>query len=134
MNVFKALLFILILNLSLVFSINASSYSFKDDSGIKEIADPAGYTSESDQKPLEEIIASNIQLVLSLVGIIFIILIIYAGINWMTASGNEEKVTKAKKIITDSIIGLIVVVVAYAVTYFILEFILQSTWDQSTLD
>lgn len=55
---------------------------------------------------------------LSLVGTVFLILMVYAGILWMTASGKEEQTEKARKIITASIIGLFITMSAYAFTYF----------------
>lgn len=64
-------------------------------------------------------IGSVIGILLSFVGVIFLILIIYAGISWMTASGNQEKVTKAKDLIINAVIGLIIVLAAYAITAFI---------------
>lgn len=109
------------------------AYDFIDNSGLRETAGPAGYDLEVDEGSLERTLARNIALVLSFVGVIFVILIIYAGIVWMTAQGNDEKVNNAKKIITDSIIGLIIVVAAYAITYFVLEFILDITWDSPSL-
>ncbi|MDO8499847.1 MAG: hypothetical protein Q7S66_04270 [bacterium] len=57
--------------------------------------------------------------VLALVGTIFFGLTIYAGILWMTAAGEEEKVTKAKEIIKQSITGLVVIMAAYAITVFV---------------
>ena len=57
--------------------------------------------------------------VLSLIGVIFLALMIYAGYHWMTARGEEEKVEKAKDTITRAIIGLIIVVGAYAIWSFI---------------
>ena len=44
-----------------------------------------------------------------LLGSIFILLIIYGGYLWMTAGGNEEQITRAKKIITGAVIGLVIV-------------------------
>jgi preprotein translocase subunit SecG len=64
-------------------------------------------------------VATVIKAVLALVGTVFLILTIYAGILWMTAQGNEEQVTKAVGIIKTSIIGLIVIMSAYAITYFV---------------
>lgn len=58
-------------------------------------------------------------LVLSFVGVIFLALMIYAGITWMTAAGNEQQVTKAKSLMVNATIGLIVVFAAYAITSFI---------------
>ncbi len=64
-------------------------------------------------------VGSIIGLVLSFIGVIFLVLMIYAGISWMTAAGNQEKVTKAKDLIINAIIGLIIVLAAYAITSFI---------------
>jgi hypothetical protein len=58
-------------------------------------------------------------LVLSFVGVIFLVLMIYAGILWMTAAGNEQQVAKAKSLMINATIGLIVVFAAYALTSFI---------------
>ena len=64
----------------------------------------------------------GISFVLSFVGVIFLVLMIYGGFIWMTAKGNEGEVEKAKKIITQSIIGLIIVFGAYAISYFIINY------------
>jgi amino acid transporter len=63
--------------------------------------------------------AQIIQVALGFLAIIFLILIIFAGFRWMTASGNEEQVKKATKTITAAVIGLVVVLAAYTITYFI---------------
>ena len=60
-----------------------------------------------------------IQAVLALSGMIFLVLTVYAGFLWMTASGNESKVEKAQKIITAAVIGLVIVSSAYAITYYV---------------
>jgi len=64
-------------------------------------------------------IGDIINIILSLVGVFFLILIIYAGFMWMFARGNEEDVTKAKKTMISSFQGLIIIVIAYAITNFI---------------
>lgn len=64
-------------------------------------------------------------LVLSFVGVLFLILIIYAGITWMTAQGNEQKVTKAKDLLINAIVGLIIVFAAYAITAFVGDFVTE---------
>ena len=70
-------------------------------------------------KNLETTLGRVIKAALSLVGTVFLILTVYAGILWMTARGKEEQVEDAVKIIKASIIGLFVVMSAYAITYFI---------------
>jgi len=68
---------------------------------------------------LVQIIVAIIQIALSLLGIIFLIIIVFAGYSWMTAAGNEEAVKKAQDMIKRAIIGLVTVLMAYAITYFI---------------
>jgi len=57
--------------------------------------------------------------VLSFVGVLFLGLMIYAGLIWMTAEGNEQQVAKAKSLLVNSTIGIIIVFAAYAITSFI---------------
>ncbi len=72
-----------------------------------------------DQNFLNTRVGAIIGIILSFIGVIFLILMIYAGISWMTAAGNDEKVKKAKDLIINAIIGLIIVLAAYAITAFI---------------
>jgi len=64
-------------------------------------------------------IGSIIGLVLSFIGVIFLILMIFAGLSWMTANGSQEKVNKAKDLMINAIIGLVIVLAAYAITAFV---------------
>ena len=87
---------------------------------MQEVANlGSGYDTEVDEFTMSKIIGNVISGFLSLLGLIFVVLIIWAGYNWMTASGNEEKVTKAKSILTRSIIGLIITLSAYAIWKFL---------------
>ncbi len=58
-------------------------------------------------------------LALSFVGLAFFVLMIYAGFLWMFARGNDQDVQKAKDLIQAAVIGLIIVLAAYAITMFI---------------
>ena len=64
---------------------------------------------------------SLINVILSILGVIALVIILYGGFTWMTASGNEEKVTKARQIITAGIIGMIIVIAAYAIARFVID-------------
>lgn len=77
-------------------------------------------------KSIGEIIGAIIGTFLSFLGIIFLILIIYGGFTWMTSGGNEIKVLKAKKILTQAVVGLIIILSAYAITSFVFRTLLQS--------
>lgn len=74
----------------------------------------------ADQNSLPTILGFVINGALSLLGIIFIILMILAGYNWMTASGNEQRIEEAKDTIKRAIIGLVVVLGSWAIWNFIL--------------
>ncbi|MBU1164521.1 pilin [Patescibacteria group bacterium] len=65
-----------------------------------------------------ELIAGRIiGYLLSFLGVLFIILIIYGGFMWMTASGNDEQVEKAKKMIKRATIGLFIVLASAAIAW-----------------
>lgn len=72
---------------------------------------------------VQTLIGRLIGTILSFVGVIFLILTIYAGITWMLARGNDQEVTKAQNLLINSIIGLIIVFAAYAITVFIGNFV-----------
>jgi len=77
------------------------------------------YASAASGNNLDTIIGAVVSVALGLIGVIFLILMIYAGYNWMTARGEEEKVSAAKDTITRSIIGIIIVIGAYAIWRFV---------------
>ncbi len=58
-------------------------------------------------------------LVLSFIGILFLGLMIYAGLMWMTAAGNEQKIASSKELLINASIGLVIVFASYAITVFI---------------
>lgn len=61
-----------------------------------------------------------INIFLGLLGVIFLIILLYAGFLWMTAGGSAEQVEKAKKFMINAVIGLIIMLAAYAITQFIM--------------
>ncbi len=74
---------------------------------------------QADESFLQSRVGQIIGFVLSFVGVLFLILMIYAGLTWMTAGGNKEKVGKAKELMINAVLGLIIVMGAYALTAFI---------------
>lgn len=79
-----------------------------------------------DFNDLTSIVVTIINFLLSLLGIIFLIIIIYAGFLWMTAGGNDDQVGKAKGLIKNAIIGVVIIVAAYAITNFVLGAIIEA--------
>ncbi len=86
---------------------------------LKTVGTKAGYGSTTSESTILEIIGTGISVGLGLLGVIFIILILVAGYNWMTAAGDQEKITKAKDTLRAAIIGLLIIAGAFAIWLFI---------------
>lgn len=91
---------------------------------LKEVGEEGGYSPDVDETTFAQTAGIIVNAFLSLLGIIFIILVIYAGYNWMTAGGDEEKIRKAKDTLWRAIIGLIITVGAYAIWNFIAVYLI----------
>jgi len=110
---------------SLVFSfcvpllVSANSAADQALSGLKKTATEGFGEAPSGTVTIPSIAGKLIGAVLAFIGVLFFGLMVYGGILWMIARGNEEQVTKAKDLIMAAIIGLIIVLSAYAITSFI---------------
>lgn len=78
-------------------------------------------------RDVRRITVSVIKVFLGFLGIIFLVLIISAGFKYMTAAGNEEKITEALGQIKTGIIGLIIILASYAVTSYLTDCIFEIT-------
>lgn len=78
------------------------------------------YTAVKDTQSLSVFIGSIIQAAIVLVGVIFFAQIVYAGYLWMTARGESDPVEKAQDTIKRSVIGLVIVLAAWAITSFVM--------------
>jgi hypothetical protein len=113
-------------------------YGFAETTGVDELkkqfnktAEKAGFEPTTIvEKTVPEKIGYFIQVILGFIGGLATLFIIYGGFLWITAGGNEEQLKNAKKIITNSALGISVVVIAYllvgflsylASTYFFIE-------------
>jgi len=85
---------------------------------LEELGGAAGIKTE---KTLPQIIGNIIKVILSFLGIVAVIVVIIGGFMWMTGAGDPAKVDKAKAMIKNGIIGIVIVVVAYAVATFIIS-------------
>ena len=99
----------------------AASPAFNNLQQVGSGGDSAPYQASSDINSLAGIVSIVIQAFLGLLGIIFISYLLYAGYHWMTAQGDEKKVDKAKDTITRAVIGIIITIGAYAISYYVLE-------------
>lgn len=90
------------------------------NSNAAAVATSAGLPSTD----LFTIIGRVINVVLGLTGVILLSIMLYAGYLWMTSGGESEKVEKARTMIKNAIIGLLIVVSAFAITKFIFDMLL----------
>ena len=98
------------------------------DTSLKGLTDQAGSAAGFDTSINEEgtgiarIAGAIVRAFISLLGVLFISYTIYGGFLWMTAAGDQEKVGKAQKIIRSGIIGIIVVLSAVGIYWFVAQF------------
>jgi hypothetical protein len=74
----------------------------------------------TDRDP-RDVAVSIIRIALGFLGIIAVGLMIYAGFLWMTAAGDEEKISKAKKIIIAAVVGIIIILASFLIVNFIIS-------------
>ena len=84
-----------------------------------EVKQEAGFT----QVSIGDIVANVIKASLSLLAVIFVVLIVLSGFRWMTSQGNEEMVKEAQSTIKTALIGLIIVLAAWGITYFVFKYL-----------
>ena len=84
-----------------------------------------GDTSKNYDRFLQTKAGQLVGIVLSFVGVLFLVLMVFAGISWMTANGNQEKVAQARGLMINGVIGIIIVFAAYAITSFVGDQILK---------
>lgn len=77
------------------------------------------------------IVGRIIQVALGLIGIITVVLIIWAGFRWMTSAGREDEISAAKKTLSAAVIGLIIILMAYSLTTFILGELFDATMGRN---
>ena len=88
-----------------------------------------GYAEETGlgSSDIRATIASIINVALGLLGIVAVVIVLVGGFKWMTAGGNDEKVTEARKLIFAGIIGLAIILSAYAIAKFVLSQLYSAT-------
>lgn len=78
-------------------------------------------------KELTVILGQIINVVLGFLGILLLGYLLYAGFLWMTAGGVKDNVDKAKGMIKNAIIGLVIIVAAFSISNFVLTSLIKVT-------
>lgn len=71
------------------------------------------------ETPLPLLIGSIVQQIIALLGVIFLVLVVYGGFLWMTARGNEQQIEKAKDTIKAGVIGMAIMLSSYAISTYV---------------
>lgn len=94
----------------------------------QKTAEGGGYSAaDASDTALSQTVGRIAAIVFSLTGTIFFVLTVVAGVMWMTAGGNDEKLEKARKILSAAVIGLTIALMGYSITFFVNRGIRQST-------
>lgn len=88
--------------------------------GLKKTAEGPGLVPDSETKTVESVIGQYLGVFFGYVSIVFLIMIVYGGIMWMTAGGTPQNVEKARKTLIHAAIGLVVTLLAYQVTAYVI--------------
>ena len=86
----------------------------------QDIIDNSGLPAGSTTNDLRTVVVNVIKFVLSFLGILAVVIVLYAGFKWMLSGGSEDKVSEAKKMLIAGLIGLVIVLLSYAIADFVL--------------
>jgi energy-coupling factor transporter transmembrane protein EcfT len=98
--------------------------------GLQIVGGTFGTTEGQAPKDIRVITVGVIQILLGLIGVLFVVLILVAGFRWMFAQGNATKITEARNIIIQAAIGLVIILAAFGITIFILRSAIATTNTQ----
>ena len=104
------------------FSANTDDSSGTLIDGLDKAAKKGGLVKAGEETPtIQAVIGKYIKAGLSLVGLVFMIIIIYAGLSWLTSGGDSEYIKKARSWMIHGAIGFAVTMMAYLATHFAIE-------------
>lgn len=118
-------IFTVFINTQNVKAADSSLWDLQKQSGMGNDSGSVGEVFEGpsgETRDVRGIVVSGVRIFLGFLGLYFTVLIILGGFRWMNSRGNEEEVTKAKSQIKNAIIGMIIVIAAYAIAEIVIEF------------
>ncbi|NUM25906.1 MAG: hypothetical protein HUU49_04840 [Candidatus Buchananbacteria bacterium] len=103
----------------------AASTMDQVNSGFAQTGEEAGFPTQGGKPKVEfsQAFINYVNSMIGLMGLLFMVLVIYGGWLWMSARGSEEQVTKAKKLIINAVIGLAAVIGARLVVELVIIYL-----------
>ena len=69
--------------------------------------------------PIETLISNTLVVLTAIAGVAFMLYFLIGGLSWVTAGGDKGKIDKAKAMMTNGAIGIIIIAVSYAVVWIV---------------
>ncbi|MDP3900423.1 MAG: pilin [bacterium] len=89
--------------------------------------DQLGDTVKLGKEDPRKIAANVINVILGFLGLMAVVIILAGGFKWMTASGNQDRVEEAKKLISAGIIGLVIVMASFGIAVYVVKSLVVAT-------
>ncbi len=107
---------ILIVSFLMLFALVIPVFS-QDILGINIVDNTVSLSNEDPRAVTVKII----NVILTFLGIIALVVVLFGGFKWMTSGGNQEQVAGAKKILISGLIGLIIIILSWGITSYIVS-------------
>lgn len=114
---------LLLLGISSLPFLPAPAFAQVSNTAAESVAATAGFGSAS----VYEIIGTIINVFLGALGVVFLLLVLYAGFLWMTAGGDDKQVEKARKMLINATVGLVIVLSSYGIATFVVNWLSEGT-------
>lgn len=104
----------------LISSLPAQAASSMDSvtEGLNITANAGGFDEQAPS--IFTIAGKSIDVVISLLGVLILVMIVYSGFLYVESRGDKEKAAKALKIITYTVAGAVIILTAYALANFVI--------------
>ncbi|MBI4276692.1 hypothetical protein HY629_02535 [Candidatus Uhrbacteria bacterium] len=111
------LLILVSLFVALPLTTHAQDFNTIVGAGVNGAAGNSGLSN----KPLMASVGGLINIFLGILGTVAVVIVIYGGFLWMTASGNTEQVEKAQKLLVQGLIGFVIIALAWSIASFVVS-------------
>ena len=112
--------FLSVLVFGLIFASPAMAALTDQTVGITDIETGSSAIELGKKTPMQTA-TSLINTAMVFLGLITVAIVLIAGFKWMTAGGNDDKITEAKKLMSAGVVGLIIILSAWGIARFVLQ-------------